>query len=296
MFPRPILRLLTLTATALLPLSLPAQSILFWAQNSNDRVLRANVDGSSVTNLTPTLTNPWGLDFDGTHVYFTEDQAGKIWRMDPDGGNRTLLVSGLSMPRDIVATATNLYWVNISGDVQRANLDGTGVTTLTNVGGAFLQGIEVTNSYIYLTNATSHSVQRANLDGSGVTTLVGTGLSIPYGIHATAQYLYWADLGNDLILRANLDGTGVTTLMSGIDINNPSDVLVTDSFLYFTQQNAGVYRANLDGSGIVALVTGGNDYRFIDGQVTAVPEPSTAALLAGAGGLGVVAWRRRRPA
>lgn len=294
MIPRPIRRLLNFTAAALLPLSLPAQSILFWTQNGNDRVLRANVDGTSVTDLTPTLDSPWGMDFDGTHVYFTEDQAGKIWRMDPDGGNRTLLASGLTAPRDIVATATNLYWVNTSGGILRANLDGTGVTTLNNLGGAFLQGIEVTASYIYVTNATGHLIQRTNLDGTGLTTLVGSGLSIPYGIQATSQYLYWADLGTDVLQRSNLDGTGVTTLTS--DVTNPSGILVTDTYLYFTQQNLGVYRADLDGANITLLVNGNNDYRFIDGRITAVPEPSTTALLLGALGLGLAAWRRRHHA
>ena len=275
--------------------ALPAQSIIIWAQNGNDRVLSADGNGGNVTDLTPTLTNPWGIAYNGTHVYFSEDSAGKIWRMDPDGNNRTEIANGLSMPRDLAVTATHLYWVNISGGVFRSNLDGTGVTTLTTVGGSpFLQGLDVTANYIYWTNATAHTIQRSNLDGTGVTTLAAAGGNIPYGIDATDSHLYWVNLTGKQLQRSNLDGTGVTTLIESFDmVGAPSGIFVADAAIYFTQQYHGVYRADLDGTDITQLVTGSSDYRFIAGAVSAIPEPSTYALLAGGLALGLAAWRRR---
>lgn len=275
--------------------SLPAQT-LFWAQNGNDRVQSRPAAGGSVTDLTPTLTNPWGVAYANGSIYFSEDSAGKIWRMDADGSNRTEIASGLSFPRDLAVNSTHLFWVNISGSVFRSNLDGTGIVTLATVGGDFLQGIAVTDNYLYWTNATAHSIQRANLDGTGVTNLVTSGLSIPYGIQATASFLYWADLGTDVIQRANLDGTGVTTILSAFDVTNPSGLVVTDSAIYFTQQYLGVYRADLNGANLTQLATGGSDYRFIDLQAAAIPEPSTYALAAGVLALGWAGWRRRRVA
>lgn len=273
--------------------SLPAQT-LFWAQNGNDRVQTMSAAGGAVTDLTPTLTNPWGVAFANGFIYFTEDSAGKIWRMDANGANRTQLASGLSFPRDIAVNSTHLFWVNISGSVFRSNLDGSGIVTLATVGSDFLQGIAVTDSYLYWTNATAHSIQRSNLDGTGVTSLVTTGLSIPYGIQATASFLYWADLGTDAIQRSNLDGTGVTTLLNAFDVTNPSGLVVTDSALYFTQQYLGVFRADLNGANLTQLATGGSDYRFIDLQGAAIPEPSTYALATGVLALGWAGWRRRR--
>jgi uncharacterized protein YjbI with pentapeptide repeats len=291
----PFLRRVLLVGSLAFTTALSAQSVIFWAQNGNDRVLRADGNGASVTDLTPTLSNPWGVAYDGTHVYFSEDNAGKLWRMDPDGNNRTEIANGLSMPRDVAVSSTNLYWVNISGGVFRSNLDGTGVTTLTTVAGSpFLQGVDVTDNYLYWTNATAHTIQRSNLDGTNVITLTSAGGNIPYGIDATATFLYWVNLTGRQVQRANLDGTGVTTLIDSIDlVGAPSGLFVTDTAIYFTQQYHGVYRANLDGSGLTQLVTGSSDYRFIDGQVLAVPEPSTYALLAGGLALGLAAWRRR---
>lgn len=272
-----------------------AQS-LFWTQNGNDRVQSSSLTGGTVTDLTPTLTNPWGIDYANGFVYFTEDNAGKIWRMATDGSNRTLLASGLNFPRDIVANSTHLYWVNISGSVFRSNLDGSSITTIATSGSDFLQGIALSGDFLYWTNATSHTIQRSNLDGTGVTTLVSSGLSIPYGLQVSGSFLYWADLGTDVIQRSNLDGTGVTTLISAFDVTNPSGILVTDTSIYFTQQNLGVYRADLNGGNITQLASGGNDFRFIatDATLASVPEPSTWALIAcGLGLAGFVARRRR---
>ena len=291
---RPLRLLAALLAVLLGATTLQAQSIIFWAQYGNDRVLSATGSGGNVTDLTPTLTNPWGVAYDGTYVYFSEDSAGKIWRMDPDGGNRTQIISGLSMPRDLAVTASYLYWVNISGGIFRSNLDGSGVTTLTTVSGSpFLQGITATDNYLYFTNATAHTIQRANLDGSGVTTLASAGGNIPYGIDATDSYLYWVNLTGQQLQRSNLDGTGVTTLISAFDmVGAPSGIFIADASIYFTQQYHGVYRADLDGTDITQLVTGSSDYRFIDGAVAAVPEPSTFALLAGGLTLGLALRRR----
>ncbi len=291
----PLLRRVLLVGSLAFIAALPAQSVIFWAQNGNDRVLSANGDGGAVTDLTPTLSNPWGVAYNGTHVYFSEDNAGKIWRMDPDGNNRTEIASGLSMPRDVAVSSTNLYWVNISGGVFRSNLDGSGVTTLTTVAGSpFLQGVDVTDNFLYWTNATAHTIQRSNLDGTNVVTLASAGGNIPYGIDATDTYLYWVNLTGKQLQRANLDGTGVTTLIDSLDmVGAPSGLFVADAAIYFTQQYHGVYRADLDGTDLTQLVTGSSDYRFIDGAVSAIPEPSTYSLLAGGLVLGLAAWRRR---
>ncbi len=282
-------------ALTVLALTLDAGAqTLFWAQNGNDRVQSMPAVGGTVTDLTPTLTNPWGIHYANGQIYFSEDNAGNIWRMDADGGNRTLLASGLSFPRDLVANATHLFWVNISGSVFRSNLDGSNITTIATVGGDFLQGIALTDSHLYWSDATAHSIMRANLDGSGVTTLVGSGLSIPYGLQVAGSYLYWADLGTDVIQRSNLDGTGVTTILSAFDVTNPSGLVVTDSSLYFTQQYLGVYHADLNGANLTQLTTGGSDYRFLAISPAAVPEPSTYALAAGLSGLAAAFVRRQR--
>ncbi len=275
----------------LAPLSLHAQSTLFWTEGGTDRVQASASDGSGLADLTPTLNDPWGITYDGTHVYFTEDITGQIWRMDPDGGNR-VMVADVNSPNDIAVNSTNIYWVNKNGRVFRSNLDGTGATAIVAVNGSHFEGIALTAANIYWTDSVAHLIQRANLDGSGVTTLVSSGLTTPYGLQVTDSFLYWADQGTGLIQRANLNGSGVTTLLSGL--SNPSDVFVTGSNLFFTEQNVGVFQANLDGTNVNSVVSGANNYRFIAGDFATIPEPTTLALGCGGLILGLVVWRRRR--
>ena len=66
--------------------------------------------------------------------------------------------------------------------IQRANLDGSEVTTLV-IGLSSPEGIalDVGRGQMYWTDSRTDKIQRANLDGSGVTDLV-TGIETPMGI------------------------------------------------------------------------------------------------------------------
>lgn len=275
--------------------SLSAQSYLFWAQSGTDVVQRAELTGANPTAVTPTLNSPWGVDVSGTTVYFTEDNIDKVWRMDLDGSNRTQITAAIDLPRDIMEANGQLYVVGSFTSLYRMNLDGSGLTTLFS-GGNFLQSIHVTDTHIYITDSNGDKIRRSDLNGGNLTDLVTTGLNLAYGIFATDDYLYWTDIGDDTIKRSNLDGTGAVTLITSVV--NPTGLFITDTDLFFTQQresaNGGVYRADLDGSNVVGLVTGIQDARFIDGYLSAIPEPASYAALTATLVLGFAAGRRRR--
>jgi len=106
-----------------------------------------------------------------------------------------------------------LYWSNYqNGTINRANLDGTGVTTLVS-GQTDPIAVAVDSSHIYWANYNG-TINSAPLTGGTATTLV-TGQSDPDAVAVYGGRLYWANLGNGTIDEANLNGTGVTTLASG---------------------------------------------------------------------------------
>jgi hypothetical protein len=67
----------------------------------------------------------------------------------------------------------------------KANLDGTGVTTVV-TGQSAPAGVAVDGSHIYWASAFGGTINKANLDGTGVTTLV-TGQNEPIGVAVGPQ-------------------------------------------------------------------------------------------------------------
>src|SRR5262249_39997653 len=106
-------------------------------------------------------------------------------------------------------------------NIGRANLDGSGQTTLVSglTDGPVGPVLDLAGGQMYWTNVFAGTIQRANLDGSGLTTLV-SGLNAPGfpALDLVGRTIYWPEGGSQgAIRRANLDGTGVVTLVSGLD-------------------------------------------------------------------------------
>jgi hypothetical protein len=155
-------------------------------------------------------------------------------------------------------TGQHLYWTNYgSGTVMRANLDGTGVTTLVSGRTNHLYGLAADASHIYWIEADAvgnGTVMRANLDGTGMTTLA-SGQSAPIGIAVDANYVYWAN-GDSTIMRANLDGTGVSIWRNTGPGVIPQWVAVDANHVYWTADFNYIEEDNLDGSPVNQYAAG----------------------------------------
>jgi hypothetical protein len=76
-------------------------SHIYWTRTGQQRVARANLDGSAVNYNwldTSSVTSgaPWGVTVDGSHVYWMTAGGGNIGSADLDGLNATSLVTGIS--------------------------------------------------------------------------------------------------------------------------------------------------------------------------------------------------------
>src|SRR5262249_37513937 len=107
-------------------------------------IRRANFDGSGQVTLVSGLVGPIGptLDLAGSQMDWADTQAGDIRRANLDGSGVTTLVSGLphvnngpsASPPALDLARGQMYWTDgINGGpgaLRRANLDGSGQTTL----------------------------------------------------------------------------------------------------------------------------------------------------------------------
>ena len=159
-----------------------------------------------------------------------------------------------------IATSTHMYWADTgTGQIQRANLDGTNVETLVQgVTSPTDIAVDVTGGKMYWTNTELGQIQRANLDGTNVETLIA-GLSSPTGIALAGPKIFWTDTGTGAIQRANLDGSNVEDLITGLV--SPTGIALdpdTTGKVYWTDTGTGAIQcAGIeDGFGVEDLITG----------------------------------------
>jgi hypothetical protein len=162
------------------------------------------------------------------------------------------------------ARSEYIYWSDFNGgDIQRANLDGSGQTTLVSgLVGAIGPALDIAGGQMYWgvnPFPFSGDIRRANLDGSGQTVLI-TGLDSP-GAPALdlANGQMYVSLNNSpgSIMRATLDGTGLTTVLGGLSYPHKVALDFVGGKMYWGEPGSGsIRRANLDGSELTTLVTG----------------------------------------
>ena len=99
------------------------------------------------------------------------------------------------------------------------------------------------------TGASSGTINSANLDGSGATVLTSI-LSVPMGIavDTAGRKLYWT-ASSGKVKRANLNGSGSENVLQ--DLSDPTDIVVSNGFIYWTEGGNSIRRVNISGQKIV---------------------------------------------
>ena len=154
--------------------------------------------------------------------------------------------------------AGKMYWADTgSGEIRRANLDGTAVESLvTDLDAPEGMALDVAGGKVYWTEAPSEKIRRANLDGTEVEDLVTSSHPRAIALDVGGGKMYWTDVF-DGILRANLDGMEVEVLVTELDAPEGMALDVVVGKMYWTDAGTDtIQRANLDGTEVEILVTG----------------------------------------
>ncbi len=255
---------------------------LYWVETGPNKVFRAEADGSCVMDAAPLLfvqgraPRTAAVDRANGKLYVAEAMNGgfaaRIWRANLDGSGFDDLdirahqaaasLPLLAEPTDVAVDPTGgkMYWIDRTmADIQRANLDGTGVEQVVS-GLNFPAGMDIDPSggMVYWAEVGVQKIRRRAADGSGAVQDVISGIFWPSGIaiDSGAGKIYFTDLISDNIRRANLDGTQVEVLVTGLSIGERIELDLVNGKMYWTdsfQDNIRV--ANLDGSGVSPLLT-----------------------------------------
>jgi DNA-binding beta-propeller fold protein YncE len=198
-------------------------------------------------------------------MYWTDSEAGNVYRANLDGSAVETLVTGLILPAGIAADPVHnkIYWITRFSDkrILCSNLDGSGVEDILATGLDAPVGITVDaiNEKIYWTDHGGNNISRCNLDGTDVESLV-TSISQPIDIKLdlSAGKMYWSDQATNKIQRSNLDGSDIEDIITGLGDLGQLSVDTLNHKIYWSNYGADkIQCANLDGTEITDLVTTG---------------------------------------
>ena len=152
-------------------------------------------------------------------------------------------------PKILVAAANRpvMYWIAGGGLYSLSGAKEAKIAESAN-------GVAVGGGKIYWTsqvNASSGAINSANLDGTGATTLT-TILAVPMGIavDTAGSKLYWTN-SRGRIQSANLNGSSIKNVMQ--NLTDPTDIVVSNGFIYWTEGGNSVRRVNMSGQVKIAI-------------------------------------------
>ena len=157
------------------------------------------------------------------------------------------VIFSTSIDAKILVAAANrpvMYWIAGGGLYSLSGAKEAKIAESAN-------GVAVGGGKIYWTEMTGESggtVKSANLDGTDVTELASI-FATPIGIavDAAGSKLYWTN-ARGRIQSANLNGSGIQNVL--LDLSDPTDIVVSNGFIYWTEGGNSVRRVNISGQKI----------------------------------------------
>lgn len=258
-------------------------SMLYWLNPNEGVIQRGDRAGGSYETVVSYIYRGKDLAVGAGSIYWVEDDS--IRRANYDGSGRETIVTGQSGLASVAVdtVADRIYWACMpsgpfsktywEGSLKRANLQGTGRTTLQRYddsaqpytywvrsdadGGRLYRYFDDDNyvrpvrfsptglwdgafQWLVFPTATTYGVHRVRGSLNGITTMavdVGEG---------PARYVYWTT--GSSIKRCRVDGSDTTTVLSGLNGPKGIAVDVVEGKMYWSDA-AGIHRADLDGSG-----------------------------------------------
>jgi hypothetical protein len=161
---------------------------IYWANQGEGFIKRANLDGTSQESVLTGLTNPWDIELDlvNSKIYWTEDQAaGNIKRANmADGSSVESVITNIqSLGVAVDPLRGKIYYTDFTGKkVHSANLNGTGVTSVVSTGllGPSDIDVEYNSGSLYFTDYNVPKVYKCDANGGNLISLGGSAVFVEY--------------------------------------------------------------------------------------------------------------------
>lgn len=178
----------------------------------SSNIVRTALDGSGRTVLIDSNTSPTDIDFpeisdihfdaSSGMLFLTDLQHGEVWRTDEDGDSPEAIfdepiLAGGSLSFDEIAVdtvAAKVYTTNpITGDLNRSNPDGTGLSLVASNTQAAELAVDPAGRRLFWTEPNLGRIMVLDLTSDAVSVLA-SGLDAPLGIahEASSGTLFWS--------------------------------------------------------------------------------------------------------
>jgi sugar lactone lactonase YvrE len=202
---------------------------LYWADSG--AIYSARLDGTDVKVLVSGLVFPADLALHASagHLYWTDQTAGLIQRLDLDDGEIETILTALSQPYYLAIDigAGMLYWTEFKNSIiRRARWDGTeSEIVVRGLQRARDVAVDPVARKLYWADRDAAKIQRMDLDGQGSKEDLFTsadGLMRPHGLalDVFARRIYWTDTDRPGVYCGSTDGQDLRTLATE-DLDGP---------------------------------------------------------------------------
>jgi hypothetical protein len=155
-------------------------------------VMKATLDGGSVTTLAYNLASPSGFAIDSSYVYWSEVGSGTVRKVSVGGGGFTTLASnqGITLPPALAVDAFNVYWPVSSGAIMSVQIAGGDPSTFLPASAGAVT-VAVDDTYVYF-GSNNSAVYKAPKGGGPVALLAAATPGGGAGAMAVDdKYVYW---------------------------------------------------------------------------------------------------------
>lgn len=206
--------------------------LIFWSDVTKQAIMRARLNGTEIRTVVDYgLIRPEGLavDWIHNHIYWTDTKLKRIEVANINGGQRTILFSGINNLRDIIVDPINrwIYWTE-SKRISRSSLDGTDFRIFLSEHDQIYWPTGLTLDYytqtLYWIDTESKTISLCKTDGRQRRLLYSENIIYPFGLTVFEDELYWTDRSLGKIFSINKrSGENFREVLTGI--YKPIDVV-----------------------------------------------------------------------
>jgi hypothetical protein len=249
-------------------------SYVYWT-DSGGMVMKATLDGATVTTLASGLLGPQGIAIDAANVYWADsagvkkiakgggaittlgagiasfvavDSSSVYWTVNGPpatgavkkvgigGGTPITLASGLTNPRGIAVDSSSVYWADSAGAIKKVSINGGPVTSLAPA--VYPQAVTVQGGNVYWTQYTTtiSGVFMVPASGGAVTTISSRD---GQGVAADASGVYWTSYGGGAVSQYGVVAGQPQSIQLATGLTYPVGIATDATSVYVTEQTPG---------------------------------------------------------